>query len=68
MIIFLLWWFSVGTPIAVLVYYIDLLNATYVERPWMIIIGATLWPISLAMCAYGAYTNYQWRKEKGDVL
>jgi len=68
MMIFILWWLSVGFVVATMVYYVDCLEASCVDSPWMIILGAVLWPILYVPAFLGMVSMYKYRKSEGDIL
>ena len=68
MMLFLLWWLSVGFVAATMIYYVDCLEASYVNNPWMIIPSTILWPVLYIPAILGTISLYKYRKEKGDVV
>lgn len=68
MILFLLWWLSVGFVASTMIYYVDCLEASYINSPWMIIPGTILWPILYIPAILGTIDLYKYRKEKGDMI
>lgn len=68
MILFLLWWLSVGFVVSTMIYYVDCLEASYIDSPWMIIPGTILWPILYIPAILGTIDLYKYRKEKGDMI
>ncbi len=68
MILFLIWWLSVGFVASTMVYYVDCLEASYVSSPRMIILGTILWPVLYIPALLGTISLYKQRKEEGDAL
>lgn len=68
MILFILWWLSIGFVAATMIYYVDCLEGSYVDSPWMLIPGTVLWPILYGLAFTGMLNQYKYRKKKGDVI